>query len=202
MAKDFAANGFDRKEILKTILKSRTYQASFQTNDFNRGDTFYFSHQEPRLLSAEQLLDALNHAIGTPHTFGTLPVGTKATQLPAPDLVKVDFLKVFGQPERSTVCACERAEDSNLGMAIELFNGPLVYEKLRHPKNRFRQAIAEGKSVEEAIKQLYYAALCRLPTERELQAAMEHCSSRPENLAGLEDVCWALINTDEFLFQH
>ena len=47
--------------------------------------------------------------------------------MPAPDLVKVDFLKVFGQPERSTVCACERSDDSNLGMAIELFNGPLIH---------------------------------------------------------------------------
>ena len=41
-----------------------------------------------------------------------LPAGTKATELPTPDIAKHEFLKIFGQPERQTVCACERASDS------------------------------------------------------------------------------------------
>ncbi len=202
LAKDFVANGYDRKKILKTILRSRTYQAGFQTNPFNQDDTKYFSHQEPRLLGAEQLLDAINQALGTTQSFGNLPTEMKATQLPAPDLAKNDFLKVFGQPERATVCACERTEDSNLGMAIELFNGPLLYEKLRNPNNRFRKSIADGKSVEDTIQLLYLSTISRPPTELELKTAVEHCSSRSDSIAGLEDVSWALINTDEFLFQH
>jgi hypothetical protein len=165
LAKDFAEHGFDRKHLIRTILNSRTYQADYATNPFNVGDTLYFSHQEPRLLSAEQLLDAVNHTTGLAQQFGGLPLGTKATQLPAPDMVKVDFLKVFGQPERSTVCACERVDDSNLGMAIELLNGTS-------------------------------------PTDAELQAALAHIGQRDDAVAGLEDVCWALFNTDEFLFQH
>ena len=162
----------------------------------------YFSHQEPRLLAAEQLLDAINQTLGLEQSFGNLPAGTRATQLPAPDVVKVDFLKVFGQPERSTVCACERSDDSNLGMAIELFNGPMIHEKLRDEKNRFRTSIAAGHSVEETINQLYLAAVSRKPSDIELQAAMEHCAKSETPVAGLEDVCWALFNTDEFLFQH
>ena len=39
--------------------------------------------------------------------------------------IQREFLKIFGQPERQTVCACERTSDSNLGMAIQFFNGPL-----------------------------------------------------------------------------
>ncbi len=153
LAKDFADSGFDHKHLLRTILSSRTYQADYQTNAFNEGETSYFSHQEPRLLSAEQLLDALNQAVGLTQNFGGLPAGTKATHLPAPDLVKVEFLKVFGQPERSTVCACERADDSNLGMAIELFNGELIHEKLRDANNRFRKAASAGRPAEEIIRE-------------------------------------------------
>lgn len=74
---------FDRRQLLRTILNSRTYQTSFHTNAFNQDDIRYFSHQEPRLLSAEQLLDAVNTTTGTQQTFGQLPPGTKATQLPA-----------------------------------------------------------------------------------------------------------------------
>ncbi len=187
---------------MRIILGSRTYQASYQTNEFNRSDLIYGSHQEPRLLSAEQLLDAINHALGLSQTFGSLPAGTKATQLPAPDVVKVDFLKTFGQPERSTVCACERSDDSNLGMAIELFNGPMIHEKLRDEHNRFRIALAAGKSTQEIISELYLAAVCRPPSDAELKAALDHCGQRDDAAAALEDVCWALFNTDEFLFQH
>ncbi|RCS47614.1 DUF1549 domain-containing protein [Bremerella cremea] len=202
LAQEFVDSGYDRKQLLRSILSSRTYQASHVTGKLNRDDTLYFSHQEPRMLSAEQLLDAINQTLNLEQKFGGLPEGTKATQLPAPDVVKVDFLKVFGQPERSTVCACERADDSNLGMAIELFNGPLIHEKLRSENNRFRKSLAEGKSVEEVIREIYLAAVCRPPADIELKTALEHCAKSPDPAAGVEDVCWALFNTDEFLFQH
>lgn len=202
LTKDFVDSGFDRKHLLRSILNSRTYQASHITNEMNRDDTTYFSHQEPRMLGAEQLLDAINHTLNLDQKLGSLPAGTLATQMPAPDVAKVDFLKVFGQPERSTVCACERSSDSNLGMAIELFNGPLIHEKLRAENNRFRKSVAEGKSTEEAIKELYLAAVCRPPSDIELKAALDHCSKAADPVSGIEDVCWALFNTDEFLFQH
>ncbi len=202
LAKDFAESGFDRKHLMRTILNSKTYQASSEASEWNDKDKIYFSHQSPRMLSAEQLLDAINHVTGLTQTFAGLPSDMKATQLPAPDVAKNAFLKVFGQPERTTVCACERAEDSNLGMAIELFNGPLVYEKLRDANNRFRKSHAAGRTAQEVIRELYLAALCRLPTDTELEASLQHCQSREDLLSGFEDLCWVLLNTDEFLFQH
>ncbi len=202
LAADFVKSGFNRKEMIRTILNSRTYQASSKANESNRKDDRYFSHQRPRMLGAEQLLDAVNHTTGLQQKLGNLPIQTKATQIPAPDLVSVDFLKVFGQPERSTVCACERMGNSNLGMAIELFNGKTLHEKLADPKNRFRSAIESGASVESIIEELYLVAVCRRPSKVELEAALSHCSSREKPADGLEDVYWALLNTDEFLFQH
>ena len=202
LAKDFVESGFDRKHLMRTILNSKTYQASSEASEWNEKDKIYFSHQSPRMLSAEQLLDAINHVAGLTQIFAGLPSDMKATQLPAPDVAKNAFLKVFGQPERTTVCACERAEDSNLGMAIELFNGPLVYEKLRDANNRFRKSHVAGRTPQEVIRELYLAALCRLPTDTELEASLQHCQSRGELVSGFEDLCWVLLNTDEFLFQH
>lgn len=198
----FVKSGFDRKQIIRLMLNSRTYQASYRTSDSNRDDVLYFSHQEPRLLAAEQLLDAINHVTGVNDALGGLPEGTKATQLPAPDLVKLDFLKVFGQPERSTVCACERTSESNLGMAIEFFNGPFIHNKLRNENNRFRKAMAAGRSDAEIISELYMLAVCREPSPVELDASIKQIGLRGDRAAGLEDICWAILNTDEFLFQH
>jgi hypothetical protein len=203
LANDFAEHNFDRKHLIRTILNSRTYQASSRPNEFNKDDVKFFSHYQPRLLSAEQLLDAICQLTGVPEKFGPLPADVKATQLPSPDMADNEFLKVFGQPERQTVCECERGDDSNLGQALQLFNGPLVHGKLRSESNRFRQLLAAGKSDDEIIRTLYLAAVCRQPSDGELQASLAHVAGKPDKrIEALEDVCWAILNTNEFLFQH
>jgi hypothetical protein len=202
LAKDFIEHKFDRQHVMRTILNSRTYQASFRTNEFNKDDVKYNSHYQPRLLSAEQLLDAISQLTGVAEKFPALPEGIKATQLPAPDMAKSEFLKIFGQPERQTVCACERSNESNLGMAIQFFNGPLVYGKLRDANNRFRRGLNEKKTDEEIVTELYLAGVARTPTAKELETSLKHIASKPDRAAALEDVCWAILNTNEFLFQH
>jgi hypothetical protein len=182
LAKDFVQSGFDRKHVLRVMLNSRTYQSSFRPNEWNVNDEKYFSHQQPRMLSAEQLLDAICQVSGVPEQFVSLPAGTRATQLPAPDLVKHEFLKAFGQPERQTVCACERTSESNLGMAIQFFNGPLIHEKLTSANNRFRHLAAEGKVDEDIIKDLYLAALNRYPAAEELQESLKHIAAKKQEL--------------------
>ena len=199
---EFIRSGFDRKHLIRTILRSRTYQATSQATPENKDDTLSFSHQLPRLLTAEQLLDAIGRVTGVEQPFVPLPEGAKATALPAPDLVRVDFLKQLGQPDRGTVCACERSEDSSLGMAIELFNGRLITARLADPASRFRLALAGGEPAEQVIRGLYLAAVCREPTADELAAALAHVQTARDPAAGVEDVCWALVNSDEFVFQH
>lgn len=182
LAQDFVEHGFDRKHVIRTIVSSRTYQMSHRPNDFNRDDSKYFSHYWPRLLTAEQMLDAICHVTGIEETFESLPTGMKATQIPAPDLVNHEFLKVFGQPERQTVCECERATESNLGMAIQFLNGPLIHDKVRDGANRFRSLVNSGKSDQEIITALNLAALSRVPTSEEMDAEIQHVSSKKMQL--------------------
>ena len=113
--------------------RQQRYQTSGESNEFNRDDTRFFSFRQPRRLEAEQLVDALGQVTGKPMNFLGVPVTVKAVHLPAPDLAQknrsmigdIEFLKVFGQPERQTVCSCERAGDAGLGQALQLFNGKL-----------------------------------------------------------------------------
>lgn len=183
LARDFVEHRFDRKHIIRTILNSRTYQTTFRPTPWNKDDTKYFSHHQPRMLTAEQLLDAICQVTGVPEKLAPLPQGARATHLPAPDLIKHEFLKIFGQPERQTVCACERTTESNLGMAIQFFNGPLIYEKLRAENNRFRQMANAGHTDDEIISELYLAGLSRFPTSEELEVARQHISRKREELA-------------------
>ncbi len=201
LAKDFVASGFDTRHILRVMLQSQTYQLSSRKNEFNQNDEKYFSHGNTRLLGAEQLLDAICQVTDVPEKFTGLPAGTRATQLPSPD-INHPFLKVFGQPAREMACQCERSSESNLSQALQMINGPLVHGKLRDEKNRLRQATAAGKSDREIVEDLYLVALCRQPTEVELTRALDHIAAQEDRVAGLEDVCWAILNAKEFLFQH
>lgn len=201
LAKDFVAHGYDQKHALRTMLNSRTYQLSSRTNPLNKNDVKYFSHARTRLLTAEQLLDAICRVTDVEEKFAGLPGGTRATQLPSPD-VNHYFLKVFGQPAREMACQCERSSESNLSQALQMINGPLIHEKLRHEQNRMRKLATAGKNDDEIVTELYLAAFCRPPSEGELTAARKHMAAQADRLQGLEDVCWAVLNAKEFLFQH
>lgn len=210
LADDFIANGFDRKDLLRKILNSRTYQTSSKANGFNRDDSRYFSRYTPRRLAAEQLVDALGDLTGIREQFKFVPKDTKATQLPAPDLKpqvraeigNAEFLKIFGQPERQTACECERGDETSLGQALELFNGKLLHKMLTQPENRIHAALKAKTSPKEIITDLYLRSLSRAPSERELKVSLDYIETAEDKPKAFEDVLWALINKDEFLFQH
>jgi hypothetical protein len=201
LAADFEEHGFDQRHMLRTILASRTYQLSSQATSGNKDDLRFFSHAKMRLLSAEQLLDAVCQVTGVQETFAGLPAGTRARQVPSPDFAN-DFLATFGRPARLTSCACERGSRATLAQVIELFNGTLIEAKLAAPENQFRRLLGEGRPRDEVVTLLYRAAVCRPPNGEELAAALAHMERGEDAAAALEDVCWALLNTDEFLTQH
>ena len=201
LAKDFAAHKYDLKHLVKTVMKSRTYQASAQPTETNKDDAKYFSHAVTKLLTAEQLLDALCDVTGVAEKFAGLPAGTRAIQLPDGE-VNHPFLKTFGQPARELACECERESDGNLAQALQLINGPTVNSKVRDPNNRLGKLLAAKASDTERLTDLYYAALARPPFEDEQKVALAHVAKAADKRKAWEDVLWALINTREFLFRH
>jgi hypothetical protein len=201
LAADFSKNKFDMKHLVKTIMKSRTYQLSAQPNDSNQDDNKYFSHAVTKLLTAEQLLDAICDFTALPEKFAGLPLGTRAIQLPDGE-VNHPFLKAFGQPARELACECERESDGNLAQALQLINGPTVNEKVRNAGNRLGKLMGAKMSDEEMLDELFYAALARAPFPEERQKVAAHLAKNTDKRKGWEDVVWALINTREFLFRH
>jgi Protein of unknown function (DUF1553)/Protein of unknown function (DUF1549) len=201
LAKDFVAKKFDMKALIRTIMTSRTYQLSATPNETNKDDAKYFSHTVTKLLSAEQLLDALCDVTAVPEKFAGLPMGTRAIQLPDGE-VNHPFLKTFGQPARELACECERESDSNLAQALQLINGPTINDKLRNPNNRLGKLLAEKKGEREILDALYLAALARPATDAERAPALSHVAKGADKRKAWEDVLWAILNTREFLFRH
>ncbi len=201
LAQQFVEHGYSRKWVIRAIMNSATYQRSSRTNDLNRDDEIYFSHATTRMLSAEQLLDAICAVTDVAESFPGVPPGTPATQLPEPPKDNY-FLKIFGQPQREMACECERSNESNLSQALQMINGPTVHNKLRDDKGRIARMIEAGNSNEEIITDLYLSAVARTPNTEEMQAATNHVAASENRRFGLEDVGWAVLNSKEFLFQH
>ena len=202
LAKDFAGHGFDRRHLMRTILNSRTYQASSKPNAFNRDDERYFSHVRQGILSAEQLLAAVCQVTGEPERFGRLPLGTMATELPAPQPTNA-FLVAFGQPARQSSCACERQSLPSLTQALQLANSQTVESRLQNGGGAFLRALAaQKKTDEEIVTQMYLAALCRPPSEIELRKAAGYLAGRADRVEALQDFVWTLLNLREFVFRH
>ena len=210
LAKDFVDSGFNRRDLIRKIVNSNAYQTSGESNEFNRDDTRFFSFRQPRRLEAEQLVDALGQVTGKPMKFSGVPVTVKAVHLPAPDLAQrnrsmigdVEFLKVFGQPERQTVCSCERAGDAGLGQALQLFNGKLFNSMLTAGDSLFRKSLSAKKPLSEIVEDLHLSALSRFPNEKEKAIALAYLEKATDKGKALEDLCWAILNRNEFLFNH
>jgi hypothetical protein len=202
LARDFVDHHFDLKHVIRTVLNSRTYQLSAETNEFNKDDTKYFSHVVTKRLTAEQLFDALCYATEVPEKFAGMPLGTRSVQLPDGESANNPFLKTFGQPARELACECEREEESNLAQALQLINGQALNDRLRNPNNRVGKLMAKKMPDAEMLNELFLATLSRQPNAEEARTLLDHVRQSANVRQAWEDVHWTLINTKEFLFRH
>ena len=186
--------------MIRTIVTSRTYQASLETNKWNENDTTNFSHFVPRRLTAESILDAITIATGSRPDFPEVPPDFTAQELPDPHVGEGGFLDMFGRPERQSSCECERRTDMSLPQAMNLVNGPTLAEAIADPKGRVAQGILGGKTNRELVEELYLAALSRLPTGAEMDSALTYLNKGPSRTGRAQDLLWALVNSNAFLF--
>jgi hypothetical protein len=202
LARHFASSNFDLKDLVRTICRSTTYQLNSEPNAYNASDKQNFSRFYPRRLAAEVLLDSLDVVSGSPTSFSGLPAGTRAIQLPDSGVGSY-FLTVFGRPESSSACECERSQEANLAQSLHLLNSAEVQGKLTSGTSTAARLAGDSKqSVDDKIRELYLAVYSRQPAADELALARSHIARAKVPQQAYEDVVWALVNTKEFLFTH
>lgn len=201
LAEDFVKNGYNLKQLMRTIMTSRLYQLDSQPTPSNATDRRFYSHFRVKRLTAEPLLDAIDTVAGTQTKFRDLPLGTRAIELPDAEYPDY-FLNTFAKPKRASVCECERTPDENLAQALHTLNGDIIATKIADGKGRVAKLLAEKKPHEEIVTDIYLATMSRRPTAAEMESSKTFLASSPDPKEFYEDLMWALINSKHFLFVH
>ena len=215
LAQHFIDSGYDLKALIRDITRSQTYQLSAVPNHYNAADRQNFSRYYAKRLTAEVLFDSINDVTRTPSNFAGMPAGTRATALPDNSFNAGSyFLTVFGRPESSSACECERTQEASLAQALHLLNAKDIQDKLASDAGAPAKLAADPRSDADKLRELYLAAYARPAEAHEIELARAYldkprkgADGQPLDAAkskrlGYEDVVWAILNTKEFLFNH
>jgi len=170
LASDFARSGYDLRHLVRTICSSATYglssvpiEATLPSGEkrTNLHDRQNFSRFQPRRLPAEVLLDALDQVTGAKTRFQGVLREARAIDLPD-ESSRSYFLDVFGKPDRSSACACERSGDSTLSQVLHLLNSREVQGKLDSGEGRAALLAKDPRSDREKVRELFLEFVRRI----------------------------------------
>ncbi len=208
LAKDFVANNYSLRHIMRMIVKSSAYQLSSRfAGEWRPEYATYFARRFVRRLPAEQLYDAIAQATDVFIDFSVNGTGEKVkymlqtrdpSDLGGKDLEDVrSLVSAFGQSNR------DQGEKSLAGTMVQtsaLLNSNFIKDRVRAGKGRLATLFkADPPPTNEAVvDELFLATLGRLPAGKEKALASGQLERYRES--GAEDLLWSLLNKTEFLF--
>ena len=200
LAEQLQANSYDLKLLMEWITTSEPYalssrmQKSNKIDDPSKGERPLFSHYYVRQMRAEELFDSLITA-------------TKADRMEhksSVDRTRRDWLRqfviAFGNDEGTEGSTF----DGSITQSLVLFNGNLTRQALsKRPNSVLYRLNAANAPFEKKVNQLFLASLARKATSKEQQAAKQLVRLRGgKTVEGLQDLWWAVLNSNEFILNH
>ncbi len=180
LTEEFVASGFDVRHIHSLICKSRTYQLSIETNQWNEDDTLNYSHAIARRLPAEVLYDAIYRVTGSVSRIPGVPAGTRAAAIPDSGVQLPDgFLNNLGRPPRESACECERTSGLQLGPVMALISGPTVASAIGDGGNELAKLVAEEQDDTKLIDKIFLRILNRPATKAEITEGLDLLQEMP-----------------------
>jgi hypothetical protein len=197
----FRSSSFDQKKLMRWIVLSEPYSLSSQITPRNQSDDPtlgakpMFSRFYLRQMQAEELYESLLVATAADSTL------SKDERDDMRDRWLRQFNTAFGTDENDEATTF----NGSIPQALTLMNGDLVRRATGNREGSMLYNVATESSMDNAekIRYLYQAALARVPTRQELAISNELLVARNGDVgAALQDIWWALLNTNEFILNH
>jgi hypothetical protein len=208
----FRQNGHSLHKLFKLICNSSAYQLSARfPGEWNETYTRYYSRKFVRMLTAEELHDAIATATSRPGRFviaskkedgssdGGAPASVQMAMqvaVPQPRGELKSFMSAFGESNRGSP---PRPPTPSPLQPIMMMRSPVVNDRVLAAKDSRVQRLLDtypdnGKVVDE----LFLATLSRqpLPAERSLAVS----ALEKSRVDGAQNLQWALLNLVEFLY--
>jgi hypothetical protein len=198
---EFHAHDTDLSFLMGALVRTRAYALAPLTEQAGQTDPEqverWFAAHPVRKLSAEQMLHSLLRATGVDQYASQRRRGRDFEAVR--DRILTRFRYAFSDDEAGE----ENSFTAGIPEALFLINGRLTNPAQATRRNPMIDGILDDVHDDRGrLEQLFYATLGRPPTRREAGklGKLMRVSDRYRN--GMEDLCWALLNSSEFLTNH
>jgi hypothetical protein len=196
LAKEFRKSSFDMRELMRWIVLSTPYQLSSEITPGNEaddptiGEVPQFSHFYLRQMSAEQLYQSLTKV-------GGQPKGSLEQQQAERDRWLGQFVVAFGTDEGDEATTF----NGSIPQALMMFNGDLIKRAIDTKSGTWLGNLVSSNSrYNEKVDALFTAGLARKARKDDLGIANQLLALRkgkPDD--ALQDLWWAILNSNEFI---
>jgi len=216
LGQEVRKNSYNLKELIRWITLSDAYGLSSKINRSNEkddpllGELPKFSHFYLRQMRAEELYESLMVATKAAETGG----GSYEDQERAKTQWLSQFVMAFGNDEGDETTTF----NGTIPQALMMFNGDMVRKATGSDRGSFLWDIASNNTMQPKakIEYLFKSGLGRRPTNTELAIASKLFDARIRDqgannkkpdldkagVAALQDIWWAVLNSNEFIINH
>ena len=199
LAGQFVAHGYDLKDLFRWITLSDAFSLSSRLSDANASDT-------PELGQAPQFSRYYTRPMQPEEVYQSLLVvaGQDRSKSSPGELEQArrDWLSQFARK-----LGTDEGDESNLfagniHQSLVIMNGSLMEQATDADTRSVLARVLESKmKTPEKVEHLFLTAVARRPTKRELKLVQQMMEkSTPEQM--LQDIWWALLNSNEFILDH
>ncbi|MEX0718200.1 MAG: DUF1549 domain-containing protein [Planctomycetaceae bacterium] len=204
LSEEFVNSRYDVKQLVRWIANSEAYNLTSRTGPGNEidnpaaGEIPQFSHMYAKQMQAEQLFDSLVIATEA-HKSGRTSWEDAERQRRQ---WMQQFVVAFDTDEADEATTF----NGTIPQALMMMNGDLVKDAISlKPGGFLHRTLSEPTPDSAKVRKLYLSALSREPTRAEEGAAnrlLRPLREPGEKLALYQDLFWALLNSNEFIFVH
>lgn len=211
LAADFAAGGYQIKDLMRKIVNSEAYQMSSRYNGtWEARFEPMFARHLPRRMWGEELADSMVLAsnIPNPYTY-QLDADNRVTkdwamQMPEPNTTGA-FVAAFIPGNRDDE---SRRDDGAVQQGLNLMNSTFAMNRLRatgtgSTSSLIQQVVLQESTDEALVNRLYMTVLSRPPGTEEKAAAIRQMQTGSGNrTARASSLLWALFNKVDFIYNY
>lgn len=193
LAEDFKQHGYSVRSLLWAIANSKTYQLS------SRGGTegIYYHSGKVQMLNADQML---NSFLVITNIDKKMQFRNRPDYEEKRDLIYRNHVFLFDNDDNR---GKETEFRGTISQALFLLNGKMTNDAIRPLSEGATSVVLRRyQDPEMRVDGLFLTALSRRPFPAEKKVMLEHVRQRDNVASAYEDILWAVLNSNEFLFNH